>query len=211
MATQPDVIVMLNNRNEALRLHSHGTCPLTVSWILGLVYKNEYAQRVALMRLKDGCVLRETEAVPAGIYQVLNASAPRLSLHADVAPSQPPPSSSSSDSDDNTTEERSDLEVRIKKRVPSRSPQKQPPHKKSQKPLSTPQRKKTRAEKPAQRYPRPAWKKEEIKLLATLHTEHKMSHHGTDWKALAKRYFPSRTAWALRTKWLRTFAGQTSV
>ena len=84
VAAAPDISVLVNEGEPPLRLASDGTT--TAGWIVGLLFKGEACEKVALMR-HDGLLLRPSSVVLPGSYRLLACAAPPVHIH--LAP--PPP------------------------------------------------------------------------------------------------------------------------
>lgn len=93
MAAPPDISVLVNEGEPPLRLASDGAT--TAGWIIGLLFKGEACEKVALMR-QDGLLLRPNSIVLPGHYRLLACAAPPVHLRLSPTPmplemSPPPP------------------------------------------------------------------------------------------------------------------------
>jgi hypothetical protein len=81
----PDISVLVNDGEPPLRLASDGKT--TAAWMIGLLYKGEHCEKVALMR-QDGLLLRHDDVVLPGSYRLLGCAAPPVRIRLPAAAEQ---------------------------------------------------------------------------------------------------------------------------
>jgi hypothetical protein len=86
--TPPDIVVYVNEGEPPLRLASDGKT--TAAWMIGLLYKGDHRELVALMR-EDGLLLRHDDVMQPGSYRLLGCAAPPVQIRVPAAPAPPTP------------------------------------------------------------------------------------------------------------------------